>query len=147
MDKLDKVKRSELMSKVHSKGNKSTELKVELALIEAGISGWTKQPKDILGTPDFFFPDLRLVVFVDGCFWHACPVCKRSKSATSSEFWEAKFERNRKRDNRYHRLLRKQGYHVMRIWEHELKKGKTTWFRRLESIINKIERAASDKSS
>lgn len=138
-DPLSKEERSERMSRVRGKGNKSTEGKVEQALMEAEIPGWEKQPTDVVGTPDFFFRDQRLALFVDGCFWHECPVCNRRIPANRREFWENKIAANRKRDNRVHRQLRQQGYHVMRIWEHDLKKAKKqAWLKRLKTMIRKI---------
>lgn len=123
------------MAKVRGKGNRSTEMKVELALVDVGVEGWEKHPKDILGKPDFYFPDHRLAVFVDGCFWHACPVCKRRVPASRAEFWRNKIDENRRRDNRQRRKLRRQGYHVMRVWEHELKRD--TWLKRLRSMLDR----------
>lgn len=135
---LSKTERSVRMSKVRSKGNRSTESRVESALIEARILGWEKHHKDILGKPDFFFPHHRLALFVDGCFWHACPVCKRHTPTSRAEFWRNKIDENRRRDNRQRRRLRTEGYHVIRVWEHELKKD--TWLKRLRSMLQRIER-------
>lgn len=139
-DPLSKVERSARMSRVRGKGNRSTELRAELALTEAGVSGWEKHRKDILGKPDFFFPRYRLALFVDGCFWHACPVCKRRIPASRPEFWRKKLGENRRRDNRQHRKLREEGCHVMRVWEHELEGN--TWLKRLHSMLQRIEREA-----
>jgi DNA mismatch endonuclease (patch repair protein) len=108
------------MAKVRGKGNRSTEVRVEAALIEENIEGWEKHPKGVLGKPDFFFPELKLAVFVDGCFWHVCPRCNRNVPTSRREFWENKLDENRRRDNRTHRKLRQMGYHVMRVWEHDL---------------------------
>jgi DNA mismatch endonuclease (patch repair protein) len=133
-DPMNKAQRSAQMGKVRSQGNQSTEGQAELMLINAGIQGWEKHPKMVLGKPDFFFPEYKLAVFVDGCFWHGCPVCKRR--TPKSDFWRKKLEENLKRDNRVHRQLRKDGYHVMRVWEHELKKG--LWLKRLRAMIRRI---------
>lgn len=91
-----------------------------MCLVRAGISGWELHPKTIRGRPDFYFPQEHLAVFVDGCFWHGCAKCGHTP-LTRSEFWAAKFERNRRRDKSTSRLLRKQGVRVLRIWEHRLK--------------------------
>lgn len=136
-DSLSPSQRSERMSRVRSAGNKSTEFAVETRLAEEGFNGWEKHPKGILGKPDFFFPEYRLVIFVDGCFWHACPICNRRKPVQHGEFWNKKIEENRKRDNRQRRKLRKEGFHVMRIWEHEVKQNH--WVKRLVMMIGKIQ--------
>lgn len=126
------------MSRVRGGGNRSTEGRAEAALVASGIDGWVKHPKDILGRPDFYFPTHRLAVFVDGCFWHRCPTCNRRMPANRAEFWRAKLDENRRRDNRTRRRLRAEGYHVMRVWEHDLKRE--TWLKRLRSMLARIER-------
>lgn len=137
-DPLTKEERSKHMSKIRSKGNRSTELRVEASLLEHRIVGWEKHKKDVLGKPDFYFPKYNLALFIDGCFWHGCPKCNRKIPHTRTEFWREKIDTNRRRDNRYHRKLRKQGYHVMRVWEHDLKKD--TWVKRLLALIRRIDR-------
>ena len=69
--------------------------------------------------PDFVFPKLRLAVFVDGCFWHACPQ-HTTKPRNNAAFWRKKFAANKARDRLVSRTLRKDGWRVLRIWEHEL---------------------------
>ena len=133
-DSINKKERSALMAKVRSKGNRSTEGKVEAALKGARVKGWKKHPEDVPGCPDFHFPKSRLAVFVDGCFWHACPKCGRLPSS-NAEYWTLKIDSNRRRDNRIRRQLRREGFHVMRIWEHELKGG--AWIGRLERMVRK----------
>jgi DNA mismatch endonuclease (patch repair protein) len=58
-------------------------------------------------------------VFVDGCFWHACPRCFRMP-ATNRDYWEVKISRNVSRDRRITRGLRAKGWKVVRVWEHSL---------------------------
>ena len=136
VDPLSPAERSALMAKVRGQGNRSTEVKVEVALVAAGIGGWEKHPP-LPGKPDFHFPDQRLLVFVDGCQWHACPRHTRYPQA-NADYWRAKIDRNRRRDNRTRRRLRAQGYHVMRIWEHDLKSQ--TWLKRLAGMLRRLER-------
>ena len=119
VDTLSKEKRSEVMSRIRSHGNKSTELRFIEILREAGISGWRRHQK-VFGKPDFVFRKQRVAVFVDGCFWHGCPKCNRH-SASNRAFWEAKFSGNRKRDRLVTATLKRQGWRVVRIWEHQLK--------------------------
>jgi DNA mismatch endonuclease (patch repair protein) len=141
VDPLSQAERSERMARVRAAGNKSTEGRVEAALIAAGIDGWEKHPKAVLGRPDFHFARHRLVVFVDGCFWHACPVCARRTPTARATFWREKIEGNRRRDARQRRQLRRDGYHVMRIWEHDVAKGR--WLSRLRAMLTRIDRRAS----
>jgi DNA mismatch endonuclease (patch repair protein) len=136
-DPLSPEERSERMSRVRSTGNKSTEERAAEMLDTAGIVGWERQPKGVPGRPDFYFPETRLMVFVDGCFWHACPVCKRRNPTNRAEFWREKIDANRRRDNRQRRKLRAEGYHVMRVWEHEVKKD--AWVKRLVVMMRRLQ--------
>ena len=77
------------------------------------------QARDLPGVPDFAFDSNRLAIFIDGCFWHGCPRCYRRPSS-SQTYWDSKVRRNIKRDTRVARLLRSQGWSVIRIWEHAL---------------------------
>ena len=67
--------------------------------------------------PDVVFTSHRLAVFVDGCFWHCCPV-HGTKPRSNSAYWTAKLERNRARDAQVDERLASGGWLVMRIWEH-----------------------------
>jgi DNA mismatch endonuclease (patch repair protein) len=71
--------------------------------------------------PDFVFRSQRLAVFVDGCFWHGCPV-HGTQPRHNAKFWRDKIARNRTRDRLVTRTLRARGWRVIRIWEHELKR-------------------------
>lgn len=109
------------MASVRGRGNRSTEQVIVAFLEFKGVAGWVTHPKDILGRPDIYFPDLRLAVFVDGCFWHGCPACKRNLPSTRAEFWAAKIAGNRRRDAMVTRVLRANGVVVTRVREHSLR--------------------------
>lgn len=68
--------------------------------------------------PDIVFTKRRLAIFIDGCFWHSCPVHGRTPS-TNSPYWQAKLARNVERDDRNDRALETAGWKVARYWEHE----------------------------
>lgn len=119
-DVFTKEKRSEVMSRIRGQGNKRTELALIKIFRQLGITGWRRR-YPAFGKPDFAFPALRLAVFVDGCFWHCCPKHK-TRPQSNKEFWEKKLETNRRRDREVNRELKKRGWLVLRIWEHELKK-------------------------
>jgi len=63
---------------------------------------------------------MKLAVFVDGCFWHSCPK-HATKPANNAAFWRKKLSANKARDRRVTRTLRRLGWRVVRIWEHELR--------------------------
>lgn len=108
--------RSANMRAIQSHGNHSTEWRLRSLLIRNGVRGWKIHSRGFLGTPDFAFPHSRVVVFIDGCFWHGCPTCGHIPK-TNRDYWTAKIGRNRKRDKRYSKELRRQGFKVVRIWE------------------------------
>ncbi len=112
-------KRSEVMARIRSRGNKDTELFLLKVLRKNRIAGWRRH-LPLLGKPDFAFPRQRLALFVDGCFWHGCPRCYR-RPDSRTRYWDAKLARNKQRDRKVTRALRRDGWRVVRIWEHELK--------------------------
>ncbi|HCN78413.1 MAG TPA: very short patch repair endonuclease, partial [Verrucomicrobiales bacterium] len=118
-DVFSKAKRSEVMSRIRSSGNRDTELALVALMRAHGITGWRRGQK-LPGLPDFVFRRERVCVFVDGCFWHGCPLhFRRPKSRRA--FWDAKIARNKARDQRVARELRASGWRVLRVWEHALK--------------------------
>ncbi len=112
------AKRSEVMSRIRSRGNKATELALASLFRRHGMTGWRRHPP-VFGKPDFVFPKRRLAVFVDGCFWHGCPQ-HATKPRTNAAFWRKKLAANRARDRKVNRALRAAGWRVVRLWEHEL---------------------------
>lgn len=68
--------------------------------------------------PDVVFPGSRVVVFVDGCFWHSCPL-HGNVPVTNRAYWELKLSRNRERDQRVTSALTSAGWLVLRFWEHD----------------------------
>jgi len=120
MDTISPETRSRVMAKVRSTRNKSTEWRLRASLIRAGIRGWNLNPTNLCGQPDFVFRAERLVVFVDGCFWHGCVACCGKMPSSNTVYWEGKIARNRKRDRTVSIQLRREGWRVIRIWEHEL---------------------------
>jgi DNA mismatch endonuclease (patch repair protein) len=117
-DVFSKAKRSEVMSRVRSRGNKDTEVALAKLFRRNKITGWRRNRK-IFGKPDFVFPKIRLALFVDGCFWHGCPK-HETKPKSNRAFWRRKLSANKKRDRLVNRTLRRAGWRVLRIWEHEL---------------------------
>ena len=120
MDIFTKAKRSAVMSRIRSRGNKATELELVKNFRANGITGWCRH-QPVFGKPDFVFRRLGLAVFVDGCYWHGCPQ-HATKPRTNAAFWRKKFAANKARDLLVNRTLRKAGWRVVRIWEHELER-------------------------
>jgi len=117
-DVFSKRNRSRVMSRIRSTGNRTTEERLAALFRENGIVGWRRGFR-LLGKPDFVFPGERVVVFVDGCFWHGCPQCRKSPR-TNAAYWAEKNKRNMARDRFVSRALAEDGWTVVRIWEHGL---------------------------
>jgi len=117
-DVFTKEKRSEVMSRIKGKGNKDTELAMIKILRKHHLAGWRRN-QVVLGKPDFIFLKQKVALFVDGCFWHGCPK-HSSIPQNNREFWEKKLSGNTDRDKLVSRELRKVGWKVVRVWEHEL---------------------------
>ena len=121
MDHVSKEVRSRIMAAVRSRGNTTTELALAKLLWASGVRGYRKHWK-VAGKPDFAWPGRKIAVFVDGCFWHGCVRCK-TLPGTNVEFWQKKIETNRARDKRVTKLLRIDGWTVLRFWEHDVKRN------------------------
>jgi DNA mismatch endonuclease (patch repair protein) len=141
-DVFTKAKRSEVMSRIRGRGNKETELALMAVFRNLRITGWRRQrrlrvesrrsrvegrkragarPSSLVPRltvrPDFGFPELKVAVFVDGCFWHGCPQhC--NQPANNRAFWRRKLAANKARDQFVTHTLRRAGWRVVRIWEH-----------------------------
>jgi DNA mismatch endonuclease (patch repair protein) len=138
MDKISKAKRSAIMSRIRGHGNQRTDKNVVILFRKIGIKDWRRHQivhfnvKRLHGNiasdgtifkaqvrPDFLFSRLKIALFVDGCFWHGCPACYR-KPKSRRAFWMAKILRNKERDQFQLRQLKRTGWRVIRIREHEL---------------------------
>jgi DNA mismatch endonuclease (patch repair protein) len=134
MDNVSRLVRSRTMAAVKSTGNRSTERVLRARLVRSGIRGWRMHAKDVAGCPDFVFDAARIAVFVDGCFWHGCPSCRRAPSS-NQEYWTKKVERNKSRDRRNSRALRADGWTVLRVWECALRARPDRVLRRLRDLV------------
>lgn len=135
-DWLTKKQRSRNMSSIRSTRNRSTEQAFLKLLREGHISGWRRHVH-LPGKPDFAFPARKVLVFVDGCFWHGCPKCYRLPE-DNRDYWTAKLNKNRRRDRKVSRLLIAEGWKVLRIWEHTLETevGKRQALRNLTKALD-----------
>lgn len=123
------------MSGIKSKGNKNTEVAFLVELRSQKISGWRRHAR-LPGTPDFVFKKNKIAIFLDGCFWHGCPIHFKSPK-TNPFFWNSKINNNKDRDKKNTKELKSLGWKVIRIWEHELTK------KRIHITINKIKKYLS----
>ncbi len=117
VDVFTKKKRSEIMSKIRSKNTKAEKL-VFSELRKKGIY-FQKHYKKITGKPDIALPSKKKAVFIDGDFWHGYNFGK-IKSQLPKRYWIRKIENNIKRDKIIRNRLKKQGWSILRVWEHEI---------------------------
>ena len=121
-DVYSKETRSYCMSQIHSKDTK-LEILVRKYLFLRGLR-YRKNDKRYPGHPDIVLPKYRTIVFLNSCFWHrheGCPGFIMPKSKL--EYWVPKLERNKHRDTENILKLQADGWHVITVWECELKKS------------------------
>lgn len=106
-------------------GNRSRDTRPELAvrrlLHSSGLRYRVAYPPlgTLRRTADIVFTKQKVAVFIDGCFWHACPKHGQTGTVQNADYWRAKFVRNRERDRETNQLLEVAGWRVLRFWEHE----------------------------
>lgn len=135
MDNLSPEDRRKTMRAVKAKGTKP-ERRLCSMLAGMGLKGWQKHAADIPGKPDVVFIAAKVAIFVDGCFWHGCPVCQRKLPETNRAYWKRKITRNRQLAKQHQRKLRSEGWIILRIWEHEINDSRLR-----DSLRRKIRRA------
>ena len=134
MDIMTPVKRSVLMSRIRSKG---TPEKYMDSLLAAGGLKFDQHVSDLPGTPDFVFWDDKVAVFVDGDFWQH----------RMNERWRSKIAGNRQRDRCNHQRLKRLGWTVVRVWEHEMESDVLQYVRRVAGRLQSpaVDGARADK--
>lgn len=128
MDNLTPEQRRKNMQRIRSTGTKPE--RIVIKELEKHNLNFVKYDKSIIGKPDIVFSEKKVAVFIDSDFWHGHP--KRFiMPKTNVEYWKEKIARNKKRDRKVNRELKKEGWVVIRIWEYDIKHN-------LNHIINKI---------
>ena len=130
--------RSALMSKIKSQ-NTQPEIKLRKYLWNIGYR-YRLNVSNLAGKPDIVISKLKLIIFIDGEFWHGYKWKeKKKKIKANRQYWIPKIERNMKRDKKYNQILRQNGWTVLRFWEHQIKND-------FENVINKIYRSVENNS-
>ena len=133
-DNLTKEQRHKNMTNIRSTNTK-IEKDVTKALWNLGYR-FRKNVKTLPGKPDIAIQKYKIVIFLDSCFWHKCPEhFKKPKS--NLEYWEPKIKRNIERDSQINQYYKDNNWHILRIWEHEIKK--TNFQNTIKKIKNFIE--------
>lgn len=119
------------MSRIRSK-NTSPELSLRKALWKKGYR--YRIHYKLHGKPDIVFVGKKIAVFIDGCFWHKCPKCY-VEPKSNKKYWLPKLEKNVEKDRENSELLNKEGWRVIRVWEHEINKGFNETLERIEAQL------------
>lgn len=121
----------------------SIELKVRKRLWADGYR-FRKNNRQLLGTPDISFPKQKIVVFLDSCYWHGCPIHFKEPK-TNSKFWSQKIKRNRERDEEYSRHYIEEGWTLLRFWEHEVRDEFERIIQTIEYYVKSSEQSRFEK--
>jgi len=119
-DSFSKKTRSKIMSSIRGK-NTSPELSFRKALFRKGFRySLNYRFKELNFRPDLVLVSRKTCIFIDGCFWHKCPKCFRAPKS-NKRYWGPKIRRNVERDKEQDAYLKKHGWKVIRVWEHEIR--------------------------
>lgn len=116
-DRITREQRSQVMKSI--KAQSILENEVSKALWHKGVR-FRKNVRSLFGNPDISIKKYKIVIFIDSCFWHACPIHGNTPKS-NTDFWSDKLKRNKERDLEVNAYYKDKGWSVIRIWEHELK--------------------------
>ena len=129
------LSRSQLMSRVRSTGNQTTETRLVSLFRKTGLTGWRRH-QPLPGKPDFVWQSKKVAVFVDGCFWHGHDCGKNVTPKTNAQAWQKKIKATQARDRRFSRQLQDMGWKVIRIWECQLRKNSASCLATIQRAID-----------
>ena len=131
VDRISREQRSKIMSAIRSKNTKP-ELTLRKLLWSKGLRYRVHYGEEKI---DIAFPSKKIAIFVDGCFWHGCPIHSHTPKSNEA-YWVPKLQKNKTRDAAKNKRLEKKGWKVVRIWEHELTDK--------DAVLTKIKKYASN---
>lgn len=136
VDKFLKQTRSKIMSRVQR--NSKPEQILRKGLFRLGYRySLNHRFKELNFKPDIVMVSRKVCIFVDGCFWHKCPRCFKAPKS-NKKYWGPKIKRNAQRDRNQDIYLRKNGWKVIRVWEHEIRKD-------IHKILSKVNKKLKHK--
>ncbi|WP_121609144.1 very short patch repair endonuclease [Mesobacillus foraminis] len=125
-DRISTEQRSRNMRAIKSQSN--LENKVSTALWDAGLR--FRKNTNLFGKPDIAIKKYKVVIFIDSCFWHVCPLHGNIPKSNQT-YWIKKLKRNQERDEEVNNYYQSKGWNILRVCEHDLKKN-------FDSTINEI---------
>ena len=117
-EKISKEVRSRNMAAIRSVSK--LEDKVSRELWKKGLR-YRRNDKSLFGKPDFAIKKYKIVIFIDSCFWHQCPI-HGNMPKNNAEYWNEKLIRNIERDKEVTNFYTNKGWNILRVWEHDFKK-------------------------
>jgi DNA mismatch endonuclease, patch repair protein len=134
-DNLTKEQRRKNMQAIKSQSK--LENKVTRELWKQGIR-FRKNVKSLPGKPDIAIKKYKLVIFIDSCFWHVCPL-HGNMPKSNQEYWIRKLNRNQARDKEVNQYYKENGWKILRVWEHELKKDLQLTIDKMKAFIREVK--------
>lgn len=126
-DKITKDQRSKVMKSIRAQSK--LENQVSKALWRKGLR-FRKNVRSLYGTPDISIKKYKVVIFIDSCFWHSCPLHGKMPKS-NQEYWQHKIHQNILRDSEVTSHYKENGWHIIRVWEHDIREN-------FDQIINDI---------
>lgn len=105
---------------------------------------YRRNSKGLFGKPDISLKKYKVVIFIDSCFWHCCPL-HSNVPKNNAEFWNKKLGRNVERDKEVNQYYEEKGWHLKRIWEHEIKQNLAKVINDIIEFINNAKKSSSGK--
>ncbi len=116
------------MKTVMGSGEK-LERQLQALLASNRVKGWKLNNRGLPGRPVISFPHKKLAIFVDDCFWHGCPSCRRPLTESDTPYWQDNIASHVAQDKLNDQELRARGWKVVRLWAHDLDPKKRPWLR------------------
>ena len=114
------------------------EILMRRALRNLGLRGYRLNWKSVPGRPDIAFLEKKVAIFVHGCYWHRCPYCKYPLPKSNVDYWTWKFARNKERDHRKKKELKRLGWKVFVFWECQIKRDSSKLALMVKNHISNI---------
>jgi len=124
------------MRAIRSTGT-SLESRVTKELWNKGFR-FRKNVRKLMGNPDIAIQKYKIVIFIDSCFWHSCPI-HGTKPSSNVEYWQKKLQRNVVRDNEVNQYYSCLGWMVLRVWEHEIRNDFEGTIEKISNFIKQLK--------
>lgn len=134
-DRITSEQRSKIMSKIRAKSH--LEDMVARELFRRGVR-YRRNNRRLLGTPDISIAKYKIVIFIDSCFWHSCPI-HGTRPKSNVEFWNKKLNRNTEKDMEVNSFYISNDWNILRVWEHDIRNNFEETIDMIVNFINKTK--------